>query len=101
MKHESSTAKLLKLAEIPAENYADPVSRKELRNAVQQALFEISTGLQGTALNAYHQCCSIEGGDVGWQEAGTLQEMQTVCLLADLLGFVANAADAVNGDITY
>lgn len=76
MKHESYTAQLLKLAEIPAETYADPVSRKELRNAVQQALFEISTGLQGTALNAYHQCCSIEGGDVGWQEAGTLQEIQ-------------------------
>ena len=73
MKHESYTAQLLKLAEIPAETYADPVSRKELRNAVQQALFEISTGLQGTTLNAYHQCCSIEGGDVGWQEAGTLQ----------------------------
>ena len=32
---------------------------------------------------------------------GTLQEMQTVCLLADLLGFVANTADAVNVDVTY
>ena len=36
MKHESYTAQLLKLAEIPAETYADPVSRKELRNAVNK-----------------------------------------------------------------
>lgn len=61
--------------------------RKELGEHVRSALYELSFGLSGAAANAFNSACAVEGGDMDWKEAGTL-EMQTVVLLADLLNFL-------------
>lgn len=45
----------------------------------------------------YCEPCPL-GGDMEWQEAGTLQEMQTVVLLADLLKLVLSENDKLNND---
>lgn len=69
---------------------SEPLSsekRKELGEHVRSALYELSFGLSGAAANAFNSACAVEGGDMDWKEAGTL-EMQTVVLLADLLNFL-------------
>lgn len=70
---------------------SEPLSsekRKELGEHVRSALYELSFGLSGAAANAFNSACAVEGGDMDWKEAGTLEEMQTVVLLADLLNFL-------------
>ena len=62
--------------------------RKELGEHVRSALYELSFGLSGAAANAFNSACAVEGGDMDWKEAGTLEEMQTVVLLADRLNFL-------------
>lgn len=50
----------------------------------------------GSSLNAYNSACSVMASDDDWQDAGTLQEMQTVVLLADLLKVVLDAKSSLD-----
>lgn len=88
MKHESHTGLVLKkLNQRPK----TPQEKQQMQQSVQAALNEIAYGISGSALTAYHSACAVDGGDwVDMGEAGTLQEMQTVVLLADLLQLVLN-----------
>lgn len=95
MKHQSYTCEVIQKL-----NYTPKtaVEKNQMRQSVQAALHEISYGISGSSLSAYNSACAIEGGDSEWHEAGTLQEMQTVVLLADLLNLVLNESDKLNFD---
>lgn len=90
MKHETYTSEVIKKMDyVPRDN----AEKMEMKKAVQAALHEISYGISGSSLTAYNSACAIQDGDMEWQETGTLQEMQTVVLLADLLKLVLNESD--------
>ncbi len=92
----SYTGQILQLAEIPEYVFSHPGERTEVAKTIRNALYELCYGLKGTAINAYESACSIEGGDKEWKETGTLEEMQTVVLLSELLNFLLNAEDSLN-----
>lgn len=93
MKHETYTRSLLKNMEFKPRKNAN---KAELDSYVQSALDEIAFGIQGSNLTAYNSACAVMAGDDDWQEAGTLQEMQTVVLLADLLKAVLDAKSSLD-----
>lgn len=88
MKHETYTRSILKNMEFKPKKNAN---KAELDRYVHSALDEIAFGISGSSLNAYNSACSVMAGDDDWQEAGTLQEMQSVVLLADLLKAILDA----------
>lgn len=88
MKHETYTRSILKNMEFKPKKNAN---KAELDRYVHSALDEIAFGISGSSLNAYNSACSVMAGDDEWQEAGTLQEMQSVVLLADLLKAILDA----------
>lgn len=92
MKHESYTGIIMKNMDFkPKKN----INKKEMSNCIHSALNEISFGISGSSLTAYNQACAVAAEDEKWQESGTLQEMQTVVLLADLLKSVLDAQAAL------
>lgn len=95
MKHESYTSEVIKKLHYSPKNKDE---KNEMKKSVQAALHEISYGISGSSLTAYNSACAVQGGDMEWQEAGTLQEMQTVVLLADLLKLVLDENDKLNND---
>ena len=82
--HMTATGRILRQSELILDG-ADAAERRQLKEAVDEALFEISYGLSGTALSAYNASNSIAAGDEVWVRSAALQEMQTVCLLSELL----------------
>lgn len=93
MKHETFTRSLLKNMEFKPKSNA---IKAELDDYYRSALNEIAFGIQGSSLTAYNSACSVMAGDDDWQETGTLQEMQTVVLLADLLKTVLDAKSSLD-----
>lgn len=91
----TSIGKVLKSAELNESAIINPQSRKELADNVRSALNELNFALSGCSVTAYHSACAVEAGDTGWKEAGTLEEMATVCILAELLGFLQNAEESI------
>lgn len=93
MKHETYTRSILKNMEFQPKKNAN---KAELERYVHSALDEIAFGISGSSLNAYNSACSVMAGNDDWQDAGTLQEMQTVVLLADLLKVVLDAKSSLD-----
>lgn len=81
--HMTATGRILRQSELMLDG-VDAKERQQLKEAVDEALFEISYGLSGTALSAYNASNSIAAGDEVWVRSAALQEMQTVCLLSEL-----------------
>lgn len=82
--HMTATGRILRQTELILDGVGAE-GRRQLKEAVDEALFEISYGLSGTALAAYNASNSIAAGDEVWVRSAALQEMQTVCLLSELL----------------
>ena len=93
MKHETYTRSFLKNMEFKPKPNA---IKAELDNYYHSALDEIAFGISGSSLTAYNSACAVIAGDDDWQDAGTLQEMQTVVLLADLLKAVLDAKSSLD-----
>ena len=83
-RHMTATGKLLRNSNLNLDGLT-PAERLSMQEVTQEALFELSYSLSGTSLATYEAACSLEGGDKEW-----LQELQALCLLADLLTLVAN-----------
>ncbi|MDK4635446.1 hypothetical protein QG057_09890, partial [Kingella kingae] len=77
--HMTATGRILRRTELIFDGVGAE-GRQQLKEAVDEALFEISYGLSGTALAAYDASNSIAAGDEVWVRSAALQEMQTVCL---------------------
>lgn len=95
MKHETYTSEVIKKMNYTPRNN---VEKTEMKKTVQAALHEISYSISGSSLSAYYSACSVQGGDLEWEETGTLQEMQTIALLADLLKLVLEENEKLNFD---
>ncbi len=97
--HMTATGRILRQSELILDG-ADAAERRQLKEAVDEALLEISYGLSGTALAAYNSSISIEAEDETWEQSGVLQEMQTVCLLSELLLLFLNYKQDIEDEST-
>lgn len=97
--HMTATGRILRQSELILDG-ADAAERRQLKEAVDEALFEISYGLSGTALSAYNASNSIAAGDEVWVRSAALQEMQTVCLLSELLLLFLNYKQDIEDEST-
>lgn len=97
LRHMTYTGRLLQRSVLDTEG-ATPAELNHLRQSVNSALLEMAYGISGSALTAYSGACAIQGGDEGWHESGTLQELQTVCLLSDLMLLLANYNNQLNAE---
>ena len=88
-RHMTATGKLLRNSNLNLDGLT-PAERLSMQEVTQEALFELSYSLSGTSLATYEAACSLEGGDKEWRQSSMLQELQALCLLADLLTLVEN-----------
>lgn len=97
LRHMTYTGRILQHSVLNTAG-ATPAQLNSLSHSVNNAMLEIAYGISGSAMTAYSEACSIEGGDKGWYETGTLQELQTICLLSDLMLLMSNYNSQLNAE---
>lgn len=80
----SYTQKILNFVEFQT----NEIDEAQLSHDIHHAICELSYSLKGICYSAYGSACSIQADDKNWQETKTLEQLQAVCIISELLDFM-------------
>lgn len=70
--------------------------RKELGEHVRLALDELTFSMPVISMNAFESACCVESGDETWDDSRTLEEMQAVVMVSDLISFLYSMSSDIS-----
>lgn len=69
---------------------------KEVGEHVRLALDELTFSMPTISMNALESACNLQSGDENWDDSRTLEEMQAVVVVADLISFLYSMSSDIS-----